>query len=156
MRKHITTDESKVLKQLSGLAVGEEELCERAEMLNGLLTILDGIVLIGEGSVVGESTLCVLYGTIAELLRRGVVDELLENFVGVLFCELSAACGEDGADVIDELLALWTKSVDIDGGVFDKVLESLVDLGVVWHSPSAEGLDHTVKTHLRGAVRYRS
>lgn len=55
---------------------------------------------------------------------------------------------QNGSYVVNELFPLWTELVDVDGRVTNEVSQRLVDLRIVGHSSSAEGLDNPIETHL--------
>jgi hypothetical protein len=57
---------------------------------------------------------------------------------------------EKFTNIIDELATFWGEFVDVDGGMRVDIGEGVIDLMVVWHTATAEGLDNAIEAHLGG------
>lgn len=74
--------------------------------------------------------------------------EILEQLVGVLLCDHHPCGLHDIAGILDELLAVRRKGVDVNGGIVSDVAQGLVDLCVGRHATLAEGLDDAIEADL--------
>ena len=51
-------------------------------------------------------------------------------------------------NVINKFATFWGEFVDVDGRIREDIGESVIDLVVVWHAASAEGLNNSIESHL--------
>jgi len=94
-------------------------------MLNGLLLIGSGVWLL-----FGEDIFRVPFELVGVEVSS-VPDEVLEEFVTVLFLHDDASCLDDIFDVLNQFTTFGTKLVLVDRRMVEDIVQCMVDLGVV-------------------------